>query len=101
MHLVANTMTRPGPVEINDEHYYDSPEFFIERTAQYDKYDRRGPKIYVGEYAVTRNCGRGNLRAALGEAAFMTGMERNSDVVAMSPMPRCSLTSAGDSGART
>ena len=74
---------RPGPVEILDEHYYSSPEFFMDRAAQYDKYDRKGPKIYVGEYAVTENCGRGNLRAALGEAAFMTGMERNADVVVM------------------
>jgi alpha-L-arabinofuranosidase len=50
---------------------------------RYDRYDRSGPKIYVGEYAVTRECGGGNLKAALGEAAFMTGMERNSDVVVM------------------
>ena len=40
-------------------------------------------QVYVGEYAVTQGCGQGNLRAALGEAAFMTGMERNSDVVVM------------------
>ena len=83
MRLVANTMTRPGPVEINDEHYYSSPEFFISQAYKYDKYDRQGPKVYVGEYAVTQGCGKGNLRAAIGEAAFMAGMERNSDVVVM------------------
>ena len=83
MHLVANCPTRPGPVEILNEHYYSSPEFFMARATQYDKYDRKGPKIYVGEYAVTENCGKGNLRAALGEAAFMTGMERNGNVVVM------------------
>jgi alpha-L-arabinofuranosidase len=83
MNLVANTMTRPGPVDINDEHYYASPEFFIARANQYDTYDRKGPKVYVGEYAVTEGCGQGNLRAANGEAAFMTGMERNADVVVM------------------
>ena len=66
-----------------DEHYYSTPEFFIQRAGMYDNYDRKGPKIYVGEYAVTQGCGQGNLRAALGEAAFMTGMERNSDVVVM------------------
>ncbi|MCX7824202.1 MAG: DUF1080 domain-containing protein, partial [Verrucomicrobiae bacterium] len=49
----------------------------------YDTYDRKGPKVFVGEYAVTRDGGLGNLRAAVGEAAFMTGMERNSDVVIM------------------
>lgn len=75
----------PGsrPVEMVDEHYYNSSEFFIQNAAKYDAYDRKGPKIYVGEYAVTQGCGRGNLRAAVGEAAFMTGMERNSDVVVM------------------
>ena len=83
MNLVANCLTRPGPVDINDEHYYNSAEFFIHNAAKYDTYDRKGPKVYVGEYAVTQGCGRGNLRAALGEAAFMTGMERNSDVVVM------------------
>jgi len=83
MHLVANCMTKPGPVEINDEHYYSSPGFFMGRANQYDKYDRDAQKVYVGEYAVTQECGKGNLRAAIGEAAFMTGMERNSDVVVM------------------
>ena len=52
-------------------------------AGRYNKYDRNGPKIYVGEYAVTNGCGRGNLRAALGEAAFMTGLERNGDIVEM------------------
>ena len=66
-----------------DEHYYNNPEFFMHRADMYDKYDRNGPKIYVGEYAVTRDAGLGNLRGAVGEAAFMTGLERNSDVVIM------------------
>jgi alpha-L-arabinofuranosidase len=71
------------PLEIVDEHYYNTPEFFIAKADQYDSYDRAGRKVYVGEYAVTRGCGQGNLRAAIGEAAFMTGLERNSDVVVM------------------
>jgi alpha-L-arabinofuranosidase len=83
MNLVANTMTRPGPVDIDDEHYYSSPEFFMANAAKYDKYRRDAQKVYVGEYAVTQGAGKGNLRAAVGEAAFMTGMERNSDVVIM------------------
>jgi alpha-L-arabinofuranosidase len=83
MNLVANTMTRPGPVDIDDEHYYSSPEFFMANAAKYDKYPRDAHKVYVGEYAVTQGAGKGNLRAALGEAAFMTGLERNSDVVIM------------------
>ena len=83
MTLVANCPVR-STMEVVDEHYYNSPEFFISNANKYDKYDRKGPKIYVGEYAVTQNCGKGNLRAAVGEAAFMIGMERNSDVVVMS-----------------
>lgn len=69
--------------EIIDEHYYNNPEFFIAQAGKYDSYDRRGPKVFVGEYAVTSGAGLGNLRGAIGEAAFMTGLERNSDVVVM------------------
>ena len=69
--------------DIVDDHYYDSPEWFMRHAGQYDKTDRNGPKVFVGEYAVTKNCGKGNLRGAIGEAAFMTGLERNSDVVVM------------------
>jgi alpha-L-arabinofuranosidase len=70
------------PVEIADEHYYSDPATFISYATKYDSYSRSGPKIFVGEYAVTSGFGTyGNLAAALGEAAFMTGMERNSDIV--------------------
>lgn len=72
------------PMDTVDEHYYEDPSWFWKNANRYDTYDRKGPKIYVGEYAVTKGCGQGNLAAAIGEAAFMTGMERNSDVVAMS-----------------
>jgi len=84
LHLIANEwggVPTNAPVDIVDEHYYNSPLFFIQNAGRYDSYKRTGPKVYVGEYAVTQNCGNGNLRGALGEAAFMTGLERNSDVV--------------------
>ena len=71
---------KPG---IIDEHYYNNPEWFIWNANHYDSYDRKGPKIFIGEYAVTSNTGNGNLRGAIGEAAWMTGMERNSDIVVM------------------
>jgi alpha-L-arabinofuranosidase len=86
MHLVADEWSgtpKNRPIEIVDEHYYSTPEFFMANAGRYDSYDRAGRKVYVGEYAVTQGCGQGNLRAAIGEAAFMTGMERNSDVVLM------------------
>jgi alpha-L-arabinofuranosidase len=72
------------PVDILDEHYYSSPATFISYATKYDSYQRGGPKVFVGEYAVTSGFGTyGNLSAALGEATFMTGIERNSDVVAL------------------
>ena len=71
------------PPDIVDDHYYNTPEWFMRNATRYDKKSRNGPKVFVGEYAVTRNCGLGNLRGAIGEAAFMTGLERNSDEVVM------------------
>jgi alpha-L-arabinofuranosidase len=86
MHIVANVwggIPSSRPVEIMDEHYYSDPNFFIGNATRYDTYSRSGPKVYVGEYAVTTGAGNGNLAAALGEAAFLTGVERNSDIVIM------------------
>ncbi len=72
------------PVDLLDEHYYRNPGWFADNFHKYDSYDRHGPQIYVGEYAVTSGFGDlGNLNAALGEAVFMMGMENNSDIVPM------------------
>lgn len=69
--------------ELVDEHYYKPPEWFLAQAGRYDRYDRSGPKVYVGEYACHTRDRRNNLLAALCEAAAMTGFERNSDVVRM------------------
>ena len=86
MKLIANNWggypKDPMP-EIKDEHYYDIPDWFVWNANKYDSYERKGPKVFVGEYAVTNQTGNGNLRGAIGEAAWMTGLERNSDVVVM------------------
>lgn len=83
--LISNTHTeRDGlPTEIADEHYYNTPEFFAEKIHMYDNYDRNGPQIFVGEYAVTQGHTR-NLHCALYEAMFFTGMENNQDIVTLS-----------------
>jgi len=85
--LIANEWAGGHPEEpkpeIIDEHYYNNPDWFIWNANKYDSYDRKGPKIFIGEYAVTSNTGLGNLRGAIGEATWMIGMERNSDVVIM------------------
>jgi alpha-L-arabinofuranosidase len=74
--------------DIVDEHYYMDPDWFLSNTHRYDRYDRSGPKIFAGEYAaqtagVARSDNRNNWKAAISEAAFMTGLERNGDVVQM------------------
>jgi len=72
--------------ELVDEHYYKSPEWFRENAGRYDNYSRKGPKIFAGEYAAQSVSGanannRNNWECAFSEAAFMTGLERNAEVV--------------------
>jgi len=88
MHIIAcgNWGTPPSsrPREITDEHYYSDPASMLSYATKFDSYDRTGPKVFVGEYAVWSGYGTfGNLYAALTEAAFMTGIERNADHVIM------------------
>lgn len=71
------------PVQLVDEHYYRSADWFISKYNKYDNMSRAGAKIYVGEYATTVGCGLGNYGAAMGEAVYMIGMEKNSDLVTM------------------
>ena len=75
-------------VALADEHYYRPPEWFQENADRYDSYDRNGPKVFAGEYAahpkdVENGPKENNWEAALSEAAFMTGLERNADIVHM------------------
>jgi alpha-L-arabinofuranosidase len=72
-----------------DEHYYQNPDWFFRNAGRYDKYDRKGPKIFAGEYASHNKEepqaeSRNTWLSALSEAAFMTGLERNADIVQMS-----------------
>ncbi len=68
-------------VPIVDEHYYKPPQWFWENLQRYDKYDRAKSKVYLGEYAARDARSRSTLRAALAEAAYLTSLERNGDVV--------------------
>ncbi len=74
--------------DIVDEHCYANPSWFFDNTHRYDKYDRNGPKVFFGEYAAQSDrtvsvFNRNTLECALAEAACMTGLERNGDVVQM------------------
>ena len=75
--------------DIVDEHYYMPPKWFLDNVHRYDNYPRTGPKVFAGEFAAHISVkGRpdkpNNLEAALAEAALMTGLERNADLVVMS-----------------
>ncbi|XP_062511561.1 uncharacterized protein LOC134187462 [Corticium candelabrum] len=87
MNLIANcdlTHHNPSaPTDLWDYHIYTSPEDFITKVHMWDSYDRSSSKVFNSEYATTRDAGKGNVLAAVAEAAWMTGMERNSDVVVL------------------
>lgn len=72
-------------VDLVDEHFYRSEKWFLSQGNRYDKYDRKGPKVFAGEYACHGANGKkwNHFHASLLEAAFMTGLERNADVVHM------------------
>lgn len=81
-----NKELRAMKIDIIDEHFYRSPEWFLSNASRYDNYDRQGPKIFAGEYAShstksKRPEYKNNWEAALSEAAFLTGVERNASVV--------------------
>ncbi len=70
---------RAAGTDMVDEHYYNSPNWFLQNNARYDAYDRSGPKVFLGEYASQD----AKFANSLAEAAYMTGLERNADVVKM------------------
>ena len=84
------TALRQEKADFLDEHYYQAPEWFFNNASRYDNYDRNGPKIFSGEYAAHIKDAKNDDSeykntwiSALAEAAFMTGLERNADVVQM------------------
>ncbi len=75
----------PNPVvDVIDEHYYRNAFDMYRNAFQYDRYDRTGPKIFCGEWATREGTPTTNMNAALGDAAWMSCMERNSDICIMS-----------------
>ena len=83
LQLIATAPVKGVKPDVLDEHYYMSAEESLGDAHHYDKTDRTGPKIFVGEWATREGDPTPNLQAALGDAAWMTGMERNSDIVIM------------------
>ncbi len=81
--LIATTAVNSGNPDLVDDHYYKSPDEFFDLVHHYDGMDRNGPKIFVGEWATRTGSPAPDFGAALGDAAWMTSMERNSDLIVM------------------
>lgn len=84
LQIIATTRVRGMKADVQDDHYYKNSQQMFAMSRLYDKTDRNGPKIFVGEWATREGRPTPNVIAALGDAAFLTGLERNSDVVVMS-----------------
>ncbi len=80
---IATAPLKHTKMDVLDDHYYKRADEFFDDVHHYDNIDRNGPKIFVGEWATREGSPTTNLGAALGDAAWMTGMERNSDLIVM------------------
>ncbi len=83
LQLIATMPVKSIRPDVIDEHYYVRAAKFFQDATHYDKTDRTGPRIFVGEWATREGSPTPNFGAALGDAAWMTGMERNSDIIVM------------------
>jgi alpha-L-arabinofuranosidase len=81
--VIASAAVASRKPDVLDEHFYMTPRSFQALATRYDSFDRTGPKIFIGEYAAIEGRPTPNLHAALGDAAWLTGLERNSDLVVM------------------
>ncbi len=84
LQLIATTPVKSRQPDLIDDHYYKRADEFFDFVHHYDNADRNGPKIFVGEWATREGTPTPNFGAALGDAAWMTAMERNSDLIVMS-----------------
>jgi alpha-N-arabinofuranosidase len=83
LQLIATAPIKGITPDVLDEHYYLRATDFFHDATHYDKTNRKGPKIFVGEWATREGTPTPNMGAALGDAAWMTGLERNSDIIVM------------------
>ena len=83
LQVIATAPVKSVTPDLLDEHFYMPAQESFAQASHYDKADRKGPKIFVGEWATREGEPTPNLEAALGDAAWMTGMERNADLIVM------------------
>ena len=84
LEIIATMPVSGMTPDVLDDHYYKREQGMFDLAKHYDTVDRKGPKIFVGEWATREGSPTPNFGAALGDAAFLTGLERNSDLVIMS-----------------
>jgi alpha-N-arabinofuranosidase len=83
LQIIATTPVKGVTPDVLDEHFYMSAQESFSQAHHYDTYDRKGPKVFVGEWATREGDPTPNLEAALADAAWLTGLERNSDLIIM------------------
>ena len=83
LQVIATAPVKSRTPDVIDDHFYRAAQEFFQDSHHYDKTDRKGPKIFVGEWATREGTPTPDMGGALADAAWMTGMERNSDIVIM------------------
>ena len=83
LQIIATTPVKSVTPDVLDEHFYMPAEETFTEAHHYDAADRNGPKIFVGEWATREGNPTPDLEAALADAAWLTGLERNSDLIIM------------------
>jgi alpha-N-arabinofuranosidase len=83
LQVIATAPVKSRLPDVIDDHFYRTAQEFFDDTHHYDKTDRKGPKIFVGEWATREGSPSPDMGAALADAAWLTGLERNSDLVIM------------------
>ncbi len=83
LQIIATAPVKTRRPDVLDDHYYSPAREMAKLAKKYDSYDRSGPKIFVGEWASLEGGPTPDHKSALGDAAFLTGLERNSDHVVM------------------
>jgi alpha-N-arabinofuranosidase len=99
LQIIGTTGVKSRTPDLIDEHYYRFQDDFYNDAHHYDNYDRKGPKIFVGEWATMEAAPTPNFGGALADAAWMTGLERNSDIVALASYAPL-LTNVNPSGSQ-
>jgi alpha-L-arabinofuranosidase len=83
LQIIGSMSSKSRTPDVIDDHYYCNQDEFYTDTHHYDQTDRKGPKIFVGEWATIEGTPTPTFGAALSDAAWMTGLERNSDIIVM------------------